>query len=73
MSAMKYELRLCIKRMLDVEIKAKSQKEAIRKGFEMLARGLRDKGVNGKGAAQVKWIETGSSTKTRFGELPEFR
>jgi hypothetical protein len=70
---MKYKLRLCIKRILDVEIEAKTQKEVISKGYEMLKRDLRAKGVNGKGATQIKWIETGNSEKSRFGELPVFR
>ena len=70
---MKHKLRLCIKRLLDVEIEAKTQKEAISKGYELLKKNLRAKGVNGKGATQVMWIETGNSAKSRFGELPEFR
>ena len=70
---MKYKMRLCIKRLLDVEIEAKNQKEAISKGYGLLKENLRAKGVNGKGATQVEWIETGNSAKSRFGELPVFR
>ena len=70
---MKYKMRLCIKRLLDVEIEAKTQKEAISKGYGLPKENLRAKGVNGKGATQVEWIETGNSAKSRFGELPVFR
>ncbi len=55
---MKYKMRLCIKRLLDVEIEAKTEKDAIWKGHAMLNRNLRAKGVNGKGAKRVDWIET---------------
>ena len=47
-----YKLKLCIKRVKDVTIEAKNQKEAIWK-----AKAVLDKGLHGKGVEQVEWAE----------------
>ena len=62
---MMFQMRLCQKRMRDVEIEAETREEAVEIGHQMLEKGLRVKNVT-----HVEFIEIGTGIETKFGELP---
>lgn len=50
---MNFRFKLCIKRVKDVTIEAKSHKEALKKAKRIL-----DNGLDLRGVKQVEWVES---------------
>ena len=64
---MKYPMRLCIKRVQDVVLEAKDEKDAVAKAHALLQTGL-----EGPDSTQVEWFETNADTNKDFGKKPKF-